>query len=95
MQKHLGYGLTFRKSKTNPISAFSDTDWVGSIDDRWSIGGFAIFFDPNDDRWSTGGFAIFFDPNLIAWSTNKQPTISRSNTEAVYKSMANAAAKIA
>jgi histone deacetylase 1/2 len=31
---------------------------------------------------------------LIAWSSRKQPTVSRSSTEAEYKSVANATAKI-
>jgi hypothetical protein len=48
-----------------------------------------------DDRHSTGGFAIFFGPNLIAWSAKKQPTVSRSSTEAEYKAIVNAAAEIA
>jgi hypothetical protein len=79
IKKTLGYGLAFQKSKIKLISAFSGPEWVGSIDDRRSI----------------GGFAIFFGPNLIAWSAKEQPTISRSSTEVEYKSMANAAAKIA
>jgi hypothetical protein len=29
------------------ISAFSDADWTGCIDDMRSTGGFAIFFGPN------------------------------------------------
>jgi histone deacetylase 1/2 len=71
-------GLRIIKSSSLLVSGFSDADWAGDI----------------DDRRSTGGFAIFCGPNLISWSARKQPTVSRSSTEAEYKSLANATAEM-
>jgi hypothetical protein len=73
--KHtLRYGVKITKSSSMLASAFSDSDWAG---------------DP-DDRRSTGGFAMFIGGNLVSWCARKQPTISRSSTEAEYKAIANA-----
>jgi histone deacetylase 1/2 len=74
----VGLGLSFRKSSSTLVSAFSDADWAGCV----------------DDRRSTGGFAVYFGSNLISWSARKQATVSRSSTEAEYKSLANATAEI-
>jgi hypothetical protein len=60
------------------VSAFSDADWAGCV----------------DDRRSTGGFAVFLGGNLISWTARKQPTVSRSSTEAEYKALANATAEV-
>jgi histone deacetylase 1/2 len=57
-------GLHNRKSKSMKVSAFSDADWAGCV----------------DDRRSTGGFAVFLGCNLISWCAWKQPTASRSST---------------
>jgi hypothetical protein len=73
-----GIGLRIHRSLSTLESAFSDADWAGSLDDRRSL----------------GGFAVFLGSNLISWTARKQPTISRSSTEAEYKSMANASAEI-
>ena len=74
----LNVGLNFSKSPSTLVSAFSDSDWAGCL----------------DDRRSTGGFAVFFGPNLISWCARKQATVSRSSTEAEYKALANATAEI-
>ena len=77
--KHtLSIGLNFSKSSSTLVSAFSDSDWAGCL----------------DDRRSTSGFAIFFGPNLISWCARKHATVSRSSTEAEYKALANATAEI-
>jgi histone deacetylase 1/2 len=73
----LSTGLRFRKSSSTDINIYTDADWAGCV----------------DDRRSTGGFAIFVGPNLISWSSKKQPTVSRSSTEAEYKALANGAAE--
>jgi histone deacetylase 1/2 len=71
-------GMRIRKSPSSLVSAFSDADWAGC----------------SDDRRSTGGFAVYFGPNLISWIARKHATVSRSSTEAEYKSLANATAEI-
>lgn len=71
-------GLRIHKSQSTLVSAFSDADWAGNI----------------DDRRSTGGFAVFLGSNLVSWSSRKQPTVSRSSTESEYKAIANATAEV-
>lgn len=71
-------GIKISKSKSIFVNGFSDADWAGSL----------------DDRRSTGGFAIFLGGNLISWNAKKQATVARSSTEAEYKALANATAEI-
>jgi hypothetical protein len=61
-------GLQIIRSDSMLVSGFSDADWAGCV----------------DDRWSTGGFAVFLGSNLVSWSARKQLTVSRSSTEAEY-----------
>ncbi|WVZ64535.1 hypothetical protein U9M48_014036 [Paspalum notatum var. saurae] len=74
----ISYGLKLQKSPSMLVSAFSDADWAGSL----------------DDRRSTSGFFVFLGTNLVSWSARKQATVSRSSTEAEYKAMANATAEV-
>ena len=39
-------------------------------------------------------FAVFLGSNLVSWQAKKQATVSRSSTEAEYKSLANATAEV-
>jgi len=73
----LDTGLRIRKSSQQNISIFTNADWTGCV----------------DDRRSTSGFAVFVGLNLVSWSSKKQPTVSRSSTEAEYKALANGAAE--
>lgn len=74
----INIGLDIRKSNSTVLSVFTNADWVGCL----------------DYRRSTGGFAVFLGPNLISWSSHKQPTVSRSSTEAEYKALANGTAEV-
>jgi hypothetical protein len=74
----ISLGLRLSKSSSTIVSAFSDADWAGCL----------------DDRRSTCGFAVYVGSNLVSWHARKQPTVSRSSTEAEYKSLANATAEV-
>ncbi|CAM8988176.1 unnamed protein product [Rhodiola kirilowii] len=78
VQGTIHHGLTIQPLLSCTLSAFSDSDWAGDI----------------DDRRSTGGYAVFLGSNLIAWSAKKQTTVSRSSTESEYKAVADTTAEI-
>jgi hypothetical protein len=61
VQGTLDFGLYLHRSPSTELSVYSDVDWPGSL----------------DDRWSTRGYAVFFGPNLVSWSSRKQPTRAR------------------
>lgn len=41
------FGLYFMPNKSTMVSAFSDADWAGNVDDKRSTGGFAIYLGYN------------------------------------------------
>jgi hypothetical protein len=77
--KHtISHRLLLHKTSSNSLHAYSGADWAGC----------------SDDRRSTGAYCVYLGSNLISWSSRKQPTVSRSSTEAEYKSIANTAAEL-
>ncbi|XP_051211820.1 uncharacterized mitochondrial protein AtMg00810-like [Lolium perenne] len=70
-------GLHLQRTTSTALDIYTDADWAGC---------------PDDHR-STRGFAIFLGGNLVSWSSRKQPTVSRSSTEAEYKALANGTAE--
>ncbi|XP_028082419.1 uncharacterized protein LOC114283747 [Camellia sinensis] len=60
------------------LQAYCDSNWEGD----------------HSDRCSTSRYCIFLGSNLISWSSKKQSTVSRSSTEAEYRSLAHTAAEL-
>jgi hypothetical protein len=67
------HGLLLNWMQSTSLQAYSDVDLVGCPDGRRSI----------------GAHCVFLGSNLILWNSKKQPTVSRSSTEAEYKAVAN------
>jgi hypothetical protein len=70
-------GLHVRASSSTILTLYSDVDWAGCL----------------DTRRSTSGYCVFFGESLVSLSSKQQPTVSRSNVEAEYRAVANAAAE--
>lgn len=73
----VSYGMKIHSTSTLNLCGYSDADW----------GGCAM------TRRSTTWYCFFLGANCISWSAKRQPTVSRSSTEAEYRSLAVAAAE--
>ncbi|GJW96927.1 ribonuclease H-like domain-containing protein, partial [Tanacetum coccineum] len=66
-------------SATTSLVGYADADWAGC---------------PSTRR-STSRYYVFLGDNLLSWSTKRHHTLSRSNTEAEYRDVANVIAETA
>lgn len=73
------FGLHLRRCDDLSLTAFCDADSGNN---------------PDDGR-STSGMAVFLGTNLITWQSKKQQVVSRSSTEAEYRSLACVVAELA
>lgn len=65
-------GLFYPIQSHLQVTRFSDADWASCVMTRKSL----------------TGYYIFLGHSLVSWKTKKQATVSRSTTEAGYRSMA-------
>ncbi|CAH9130601.1 unnamed protein product [Cuscuta epithymum] len=73
LQGTLDHGLWLQPtSRATCVIAYSDADWAGC---------------PDTSR-STTDFPLFLGSNLVSWKSKKQPTVSKSSTEAEYRAIA-------
>ncbi|PHT80795.1 hypothetical protein T459_13810 [Capsicum annuum] len=66
------YGFFFTQQSSPILHGYSDADWGGSL----------------DDRKSTTGFAIYLRFHLIFWASRKQKVVSRLSTRSEYRALA-------
>lgn len=74
----LQLGITIRANTDSTLLCYSDSDWAGC----------------RETRRSTGGFCILLGSNIISWSAKRHEIISKSSTEAEYRTMSIAASEI-
>ncbi|XP_039036162.1 secreted RxLR effector protein 161-like [Hibiscus syriacus] len=74
----LEHGLFFTQAGNFSLVCYIDTDWATS----------------EEDRRSTTGYCVYLGGNPIAWCSKKQSVVSRSTSEAEYRSLANSVSEL-
>ncbi|XP_048504055.1 uncharacterized mitochondrial protein AtMg00810-like [Beta vulgaris subsp. vulgaris] len=78
LQGTLDFDLVLLSSTSSTVViAYSDADWAGC---------------PHTRR-STNGYVVFLGKNLISWHSNNQPIVSKTSTEADYRTVAYTATR--
>ncbi|CAA7024509.1 unnamed protein product [Microthlaspi erraticum] len=72
------HGIFFSSKNPLNLHAYSDADWGGD----------------SFDYASTNAYIIYLGTHPISWSAKKQKGVARSSTEAEYRAVANAVAKL-
>lgn len=68
LQGTASFGILYHKAGSREIVGFTDSDYVGCV----------------EDRKSTSGYAFILSDAAVAWSSRKQPVVSLSTTEAEF-----------
>ncbi|XP_015163281.1 uncharacterized mitochondrial protein AtMg00810-like [Solanum tuberosum] len=72
------HGLFFPSGSPILLNAFTDSDWAGCLDTRRSV----------------SAWCIFLRESLISWKSKMQDRVSKSSTEAEYRSMFTACSEV-
>ncbi|XP_033142750.1 uncharacterized mitochondrial protein AtMg00810-like [Brassica rapa] len=71
-------GISIKGHTDSTLICYSDSDWAGC----------------KDTRRSTGGLCTMLGTNVISWSAKRHDTVSKSSTEAEYRTMSAATSEI-
>jgi len=72
LKKTPGNGIFLAANSEAQLKGYSDSDWAGCVETRKSV----------------TGYIIYFGNSPVSWRSKKQPTVSRSSTEAEYRALA-------
>nr|XP_016486015.1 PREDICTED: uncharacterized mitochondrial protein AtMg00810-like [Nicotiana tabacum] len=78
IKKAPGLGLLMPAKDTKNLTAYCDSDWEACVETRRSV----------------TGYLVKFGNALVSWKSKKQSIVSRSSTEAEFRSMASCAAEV-
>ncbi|GJX82744.1 ribonuclease H-like domain-containing protein [Tanacetum coccineum] len=73
-----GNGIQINRNGNLKLRAYADSDWARCLATRKSV----------------SGYCVFLGDSLVAWKSKKQSTLSRSSSEAEYRSMASATCEV-
>jgi hypothetical protein len=62
------YGVLYKRGRQAELTAYTDSDYGGDI----------------DDRKSTSGYIFMLGSGAVSWSSRKQPIVTLSTTEAEF-----------